>query len=454
MQRLSLKHSLLSVIPFALVACSSTNDWTKEPGPETPATFESASTQQVTIQESLLQLFDNEQLNAVVHAALENNPDLLRAQARMEESGYALTATRSALFPSLSASANGGYTQPAGGAETETYAASLDARWEVDIWGRVRSSAGAAKADFAALSADFNAARQSLAAQTMQAWFSLVSAEKLLDLDTRRVASFDSTFTLIERRFDLGEVTLSELDLARTDFENAKADLEASKNKRDQAARLLKTIAGEYPTANYTLETDWPALDRSLEPGIPSELLINRPDIQAAYQRLLAADKRITVTQAQLFPSFVLTATGGRRSNTLSDLSDSAFDSWTALANIAFTLFDAGQRNANISAANKRAEQAYYSYQSVVLNALRETENAISSENYLASEEQRRLAALAAARRSYERAQKDYEAGLSSILALLETQRRVFNTERSSITLHANRLSNRVSLALALGKAN
>lgn len=451
MKRLSFINTL--AVPFILTGCLTTSEWSEEPGLELPASYQQDVSYELEIMDSLLQLFDDPQLNLVVQNALENNPDLLRTRARLEEIGFSLKRARSNHFPIAGASANGRRSEATGAtSSTDTYSANLDASWEVDVWGRVRASVKASKADYAAAAADTEYAKQSLAAQTMQAWFALVAADKIQDLDQRRVSSFETTEKLVARRFDLGEASLSELSLAQTDLQNARADLESSTDRKGQAARRLQSIMGKYPSYGYGEKLKWPKLTATLSAGVPSDLLTARPDVVAAYQQVLASDARVKVSQAELFPSFRLTANGGRSGPELEDLADSAFNSWSAVASLATTLFDGGTRTANIGAANKRAEQAYYFYQSVVLNALREVENAIGSEYYLAREETARTAALEAAQRSLSRSQRDYETGLISLLSLLETQRRVFNTERQVINLKASRLNNRVSLALALGK--
>ena len=158
------------------------------------------------------------------------------------------------------------------------------------------------------------------------------------------------------------------------------------------------------------------------------------------------------VAYADLFPSFALTASGGRQSDRLEDLARSSFNTWSLLGDITTPIFEGGRLRAVLGVASKRAEQAYFNYQSTVLSALQEVENTLGSEHFLAAEESARLTALKSAQAAFQRAQRDYEAGVSDLLTLLEAQRGVFNTERQSINVHAARLNNRVALALALGK--
>ncbi|MDP4878923.1 MAG: TolC family protein, partial [Opitutales bacterium] len=210
-----------------------------------------------------------------------------------------------------------------------SYSAGLDARWEVDVWGGIRNSVKASKANNAALTANYEAAQQSLVAQSMQSWFNLITQGKLLDLAERRRDSLADTERLLTRQYESGTATLAALELARTDAANARADYQSATEDRNQAARALQTLLGQYPDASLIAARSWPALERTVPTGLPSELLLVRPDIVAAYQQILAADARVKVAYADLFPSFTLTASGGRSSDTLSNLGRSGFDVWS-----------------------------------------------------------------------------------------------------------------------------
>lgn len=432
-------------------SCSETPTLRTSPQNKLPANYTATRGSQLQITNSLLSLFSDQNLTTAVNASLKHNPDLKVAQAQLAEAGFNLKKSQSRLFPSLGASGSASRSQRNDGKITNNFSANLDATWEVDVWGRIRSGVNASSADQAAAAADYADARQSLAAQTMQAWFSLVAAEKSLELDQRRVDSFTDTEKLINRRFELGRASRADIALTLTDLANARADLQATKDTRDQAARRIQILTGGIPTAQLRAQS-WPDLDRSVPAGLPSDLLRRRPDLAAAYARILAADARVKVAHADLFPSFSLTVSGGRNSDTLSDLAHSSFNTWSLLGNLSAPLFDAGQRRAELGAAGQRAEQAFQRYQSIVLTALGEVENALGSELFLAREESRRIDALTTARRAARLTLRDYEAGTKDLLNLLEAQRRVFSTEQQTINVHAARLANRVTLALALGK--
>ncbi|MDQ8188881.1 efflux transporter outer membrane subunit [Roseibacillus persicicus] len=447
-------HPFLLLPTLFLIQCAPAPDsLSKRAGQVVPlpARYDGTSYPEPQIASSLLKLFNNPELNSLTRRALQQNPEVALSASRLAEAGFNLEKSRSALFPTLTGSTGLGKSRTSAGS-FDTFDYGLDASWELDVWGRLKNSTRASAFDQAAAAADLASVRQSIAAQTMQAWFDLVSTTKLLELAHRETESLESTRQLVERRFEAGTASFADLELTRADLENARADLERTLDSRDQAARRLKVFLGEYPDARLTSTGDWPSLSRGVPAGLPSDLLRNRPDIDAAYQRIRAADSRVKVAHADLFPSFSLTASTGQTSTSLSRLLLGKDGVYSLFANMSSPLYDAGQRQAELGAAGERAQQALESYRSTVLTAFREVEDALSSEHYLAREERARQTALAAARSAEKRTRRDYEAGLSDLLTLLESQRRVFSTEEQTITLHATRLNNRVALALALGK--
>ncbi len=454
--------SVLSLC-LLLVSCSSlpeTKTANKDEGLGIRGNYESGRAPVPELVESLGGLFKDSDLRSQMRLALANNPDIAAAAARLEEAGFNTRSAGAGRFPSLSAgagasrarsnSSGGGFDF--GSIINNRQSAALDAQWEVDVWGRVRAGVAAADASRDAAAGDYEAARQSIAAQTAQAWFDLVAAGKLSALAQQRLESFQSTSNLVNRRFELGTADFGALELARTDVETAVASINERKNARDQAARRLATLIGSYPGAGKRAES-WPSLTRGVSSGIPSTLLEQRPDIFSAYRRILAADANVKVAHRDLFPSFLLTSSGGQQSSALRDLADSNFTVWSIAANLSAPIVDGGRRRAELGAANARAKQALANYRSTVLNAFREVENALGSERYLENQEEATARALDAARGAEDRNLRNYESGLVEILTVLEAKRRRFTSEEDLIQLKNLRFQNRVALALALGKA-
>lgn len=427
---------------------------TRNKGLNIPGRYDATQPPVPEVAAGLLSLFSDKSLNSCVDRALQGNPDLKASAARLEESGFEMRKATAALVPALnlSGSANRSQSFTRGTRAIENrYTAGLDAQWEIDVWGRIRTDVRASASNRDALLADHASARESIAAQTMQAYFDLIANDHLLDLSKRRLTSFEKTYRLVKRRYEDGTEDLGNLDLARSDMESSRAEMARRSDSRDKSARQLAALTGSYPGAKFAARP-WPQLRRGVEAGIPSTLLMKRPDIDAAYQRIRAADSRVQVAHRDLYPRFSLTASGGGQSPALKDVLDSNFNVWSVATNLTAPLFDGGRRRAELGAANARAKEALANYQSIVINAFREVENALGSERYLVRQEQYHGNALGAARSAENRIQRNYESGLVEILTLLDTQRRAFDSEESLINTKALRYKNRVALALALGK--
>jgi len=415
-----------------------------------PTRFDTKQVPVPEIAQGLMSLFADPTLTSHVKRALRSNPNLQFSLARLEEAGFNTRKANAPRLPSLTANGTASRGK-LNGTSTGTYSGTLDSQWEIDVWGHIRAGVQAASLNEASLASEHEAARQSIAAQTMQAYFAMISAEKLLELSERRLQSFKKSVTLVNRRFEAGTGNLADVDLARTDLENARAQVNQRKNSRDQAARTLASLTGQYPNAKVTANT-FPSLKKNVPPGIPSTVMLKRPDLNAAYLEIRAADAQVTIAHRDLYPRFPLTASVGKQSSQLKKLLDSNFSVWSIASNFTAPLFDGGSRRSELGAANARAKQALASYRSTVLRAMQEVENALGSEYYLRKQQVAYQNALKAAQNAETQTQRNYENGLVEILTLLDAQRRSFNTEESLIQTTALRFQNRVSLALALGK--
>jgi len=458
----------LTPLPLLLIGLLLTGCVTKAPDAETrretsfpiPETYEAAvaaSRDQATpLADSLLALFGDPVLSNQVQQALNQNPGLLLTQARIAEAHYLAEQSGGGKKPTLSASGGAARLKfLPNTSSANRFKLGLDASWEVDVWGRIGAFETAADYNVEALRADLSAARESVAAQFMQAWFDRITQQQLLDLTERRIASFERTEDLIQERFEFGTGDLGDLDSAKTDTELAKADLPRQTEAVAKAERGMRGLIGGYPNAGAMQAGEGtpilPELESEIAAGLPSSLLLNRPDIRAAYQRILAADQRVVVASADRVPGLVLTGSLGQQSEALKNLIKSGFDVWSIASQLSAPIFDAGRLEMAERAAEARVAQAIHQYDGTVLGAFEEVENALGSEEALKQEQAQVILALEAARKAEEKIRGDYENGLSDILLLLDIQRRIFTTEERLINLQNNRLKNRIGLGLALG---
>ena len=337
-----------------------------------PARYDATPYPSPEIVRSLPSIFGGAQLRSLENRALRNNPNLLQAEARLNEAGFNLIQTRGALYPTLQAGAFRSQSRSVGltSGSLGLQGVNLDASWELDVWGRIKNDVAASASDQAAAAADYESAKQSLVAQVIQAYFNVIATNQLLDLARREKESFAETVALTERRFEGGTLRLADLELARTDALNASADIESRVDDRDAAARALKILLGDYPDTELAGADTWPSLRRSVPAGVPSSLLRSRPDVDAAYQRLRAADSRVKVAHAELLPNFSLTVSAGRTSTMLSELIKPSATVWSLAGNVAAPLLASGSLRAQLGVANTQAKQAFENYRGIALTAL------------------------------------------------------------------------------------
>ena len=435
--------------------CSHTPSAGRDPAFPVPEHWATAAEdgEGLEVTEGLLDLFDDHALQHLVRQVLTNNFDVRIAALRLEEADYQAAIAGASRLPQLEGGLTGGRMRTAGdmGSTRSTYEARLGVSWELDVWDRIGSLRDAAVADRTAVAEDLRALHESIAARAMQRWFDLIAAERLMANSRQKLTSFSDTADLITRRFEAGLGNFADADAARTDQSLAEAELASRTEARRQASRDLVVLTGAYPDPALVAHAEFPDLSHSIPADVPSDILRRRPDLQAAFQRIVAADKRMQASHRDLFPSFRLTAAGGQSSSELDALTNSSATFWSLLGGLSQPLFQANRLRNAYKQSQARAKRAYEEYSLAALNAFAEVEQALSQAKSLAMEEQKTSDALTLARRVYEKSLQDYEDGLLDVLTLLQSQRRIFDLEDRLVGVQRQRLQNRVQLALALG---
>ncbi len=393
-------------------------------------------------------------LTKIVRSALTNNLDLQGAAIRLRSAREGTIIGRAARLPDLTTSSNNSLTRT--NTDTfESFGLSLNSSWEADVWGRLRDLENASIADYEAAVADFRSARLSLAVNTAQAYCNLITAENQLTLARETLDSFQKNYQIIQRGYKLG--TLRPLDDAfgRSNIASAKASLESSQLNRQEAARTLQLLLGEYPD---TLIKSAPELPRipEIRAGIPSDLIERRPDLTASRLQIYVSAKQADAARKNLLPSFRLTANTGSSSSELRDLLDPSNLVSTIAGSITQRIFAGGELNARARQAFAANESDVRIYQQDVLQALREVESALDANQSLKEQEQHLLTEVENTALAEKWAESDFVEGLDvgnrpSILEVLEAQRRALNARSSLISLRNNRLQNHLDLLLALG---
>lgn len=436
----------LALLPLWLAACSVGPDYVRPPQ-ETPAAFKEwkAAEPAEPAQEKWWQVFADPVLDELEAQVEVNNQNLKLAEAQYRAARAGYESARSEFFPSLSLSGSrtraGGATAATGATAASTsYSVSASASWEVDVWGRIRRDVESAGAKAEASAADLAAAKLSTQALLAQTYIQLRAADSQLDL-LKRTAEADLRFLELTRN-RLAAGVASPLDVAEAEAQLGSAQTSAldTENTRAQLEHALAVLVGK-PPAEFSLapEARLPALP-PVPALLPSALLERRPDIAAAERRMAAANAQIGVATAAWFPTLNLTGTGGYKGAALSGLVSAPHRFWSLGPALAMTLIDGGARSAAIASASAAYDQAVATYRQTVLTAFQEVEDNLSSVRLLAQEAEAQGRALAAARRSREIAQNQYQAGVSSALNVVTAQTSELAAASNAVSIASRRL--------------
>jgi outer membrane protein, multidrug efflux system len=425
--------------------------------------------------------FRSAELQSLLEAAKEHNLDLKIAASRLAQAQTAIQQARSAGLPMLDlilspqrqkqnfvgfplSALGGGGSAPA---STEpqvtsnlvnTYRLTGQVQWELDLWGRIRAGTAAAVAAKEAADQDFRAAQASVGAAVVRAW--LVRQENLAqaNLATKAEQLANDTAQALEERFRSGQDQNgagslgAQVRLARSDAATAAASRLEREQAARQAERALAELCGSYPAAkNAKASPTFPTTDARPPAGLPSELLLRRPDILAAERRLAAQQARMKEAKRAIFPRLSLTANAGGSSNALRDVLNSDFGIWSLGGNVVQSILTGGQVRSEIAKRTAEESEALGTLQKTVLGAFREVEDALDAESTLASREAAVAEASKLATEADTEARNDFRQGIGDILTVLQAQQRAIQAESSLLTLKRLRLENRVQLHQALG---
>lgn len=412
--------------------------------------------------------FGDAKLNELVDEALRNNTDLVRAVARVDESRAALQSTNADRFPEVYGSASASRSritavgrQPLFGANPVggSYSASLNVQYEADLWGKYAKTSAAARADLLATEASRDTVRISVASQTAQSYFALRSLDASVEATRRLLDAQRESLDL--QRIRAKEGTLSEFDFARLAAEVAsnEARLPTLEKQRASAETALALLLGRSPRDVYAPNLARASVDDLRGPvqvivtpsGLPSELLLRRPDVRTAEQNLVAADARVAAARANYFPSITLTGAIGSQSAALSDLFTGPARIWSFAAALTQPIFQGGRLFAQTDQAIARQHQLEATYRDTVANAFKEVRDALvnldkSREAYEA--QTRRYEALSRARAL---SQVRYQNGYASLLDLIDADRQLLESVINQAEAERDQRDAAVDLFRALG---
>jgi len=392
-------------------------------------------------------------LRALVEAALDANRDLRVAALRVDRARAFYRIERADRLPSLSLQAGAAYSSPsAAGDPVGTYyqVGGLVAAFELDFFGRVKSLSDAALATWLATEQAARSARITLVAEVANAYLAERAYAEQLALAEQSLAAREATFALDRQRFDAGVASEATLRQTETLVESARVSVAVLTRSRGQAENALVLLVGG-PLGD--LPAPLPLVDQGLRTdgavGLPSTVLLERPDVRAAELQLKAANADIGAARAAFFPRISLTASAGLASADLLGLF--AGGVWSFLPSLTQPIFEFGKLRANLRVANIDRDIAVATYEKAIQTAFREVADALVARVPLDAQVEAQARLRDAEARRLELARQRYEAGASSNLELLDAERSLFDAERALVQARQLRLSNAVDLYRALG---
>ena len=469
--------SLIRVIPVALVlaGCSLAPEF-KQPEVEVPARYKElvpeergawkpAQPAEASPRGEWWKVFNDPALDQLEEEAIAANQNLQAAAARVEQARALVGVAKAARIPQVNAGFGPSRIQPTGvslglppGTDVDPYTAwraLLTVSYEVDLFGRVSDTINATRSDYESNVATFRSVTLALQADVAQTYFALRATDDELRILRETVDWRDENVRLLQRRFDLGDI--SELDLARakTEASNARTQAIGLERRRGELEHGLAVLLGKPPAA---LTIDPPPLVNELPAipaGLPSTLLERRPDIAAATRQMAAANSRIGVARSAFFPVLNLTAAGGFESADLADLFNWSSQTWLLgpLVGTILTapIIDGGRNRANLDRAKSALQESVALYRQQVLVAFAEVEDSLIALRTLDGQAQSNRDALASATRAARIADVRYKLGATSYLDVIEAQRTLLVVQRLDTQIRGARANSTVALIRALG---
>ncbi|MFA5394104.1 MAG: AdeC/AdeK/OprM family multidrug efflux complex outer membrane factor [Candidatus Ratteibacteria bacterium] len=452
-------------ILICLAGCSTLAPKYSQPEAPVPAQWPEGSASKVTAGSQAANIgwrefYVDEQLQKVIALALENNRDLRTAALNIEKARALYRIQRAELFPTVSATGLASRQHLPGevagtpkDVTIEQDSVSLGvSTWEIDFFGRVRSLKESALEQYLATEQARRSAQISLVAEVANVYMTLAIDREDLQLAEETLENQKASYDLIQRRFKSG--ISSEIDplQARTRIESARVDVARYTGQVVLDENALNLLTGSKVPPELLpgrLETGMTRND--IIAGLPSEVLLRRPDILQAENQLKAANANIGAARAAFFPRIALTGSAGTIGVELSDLFKSGSNTWTFAPQIVLPIFDSGARKANLKAAQVDFKIYLARYEKVVQSAFKEVADALSQRVTLDAQLAAQESLVQASREVFRLAGARYEHGIDSYLSILDAQRSLYAAQQGLLAIRLAKSANLVTLYKVLG---
>ncbi len=448
-----MKHiGLVSVLALSVSACSLAPHYV-QPTPPVAADWPVETPTTAGAELKWRNLFSDPALQAAINTALTQNRDLRVAVFNIDKARAQYGIQRANILPAINGSLSDAHVKAASTPEAETVSANLGlSAYEIDLFGRVRSLNKTALEAYLATEETRKAVQISLISSVATAWLNLASDADTLALSRRTLAGREDALKIAQGRARIG--VLNDLDLAQIEVlaENARVDVATNETKVDQDKAALTLLVGA-PLTDDQLPNGLKAglVADSLPVGLPSDVLLKRPDVLSAEHSLKSANANIGAARAAFFPRITLTGATGSSSSDLSGLFKSGTDTWSFTPALSVPIFEGGVNIAGLKSAKAGRDIAVATYEKTIQSAFSDVSQALAVRARIDERLSAQTAATAAAQRSLTLSQARYDNGVDSYLTLLDAQRTLYTAQQALIALQALKATNLVALYKALG---
>ena len=418
-------------------------------GVQPPAQWAVAGAGPATTADNWLATFKDEQLALAVHEALVHNDDLRAGAARVEQAMLYAKLAGAKLYPSADLLAKGGGKMS--GDSSGIQGGIISASWELDLWGRVRYGKAASAAQALSAQADFEYARQSIAALVAKSWFLAIEAGLQVEAARETIRGSEELVRLASDRLRVGVGGQEDVFVARAGVGGYRDALRQLDLGRTEAIRALELLLGRYPAAAAALSPRLPDYPGEVPSGLPSALLERRPDVVAAERRVAVAFNRIGEAKAARLPAIALTTSVSAISSDLFVLKDHSNPVWSVGANLLMPLFRGGALKTQVEIRTAEQKEAVAEYAAVGLRAFGEVESALAAEIAAREREKILTETLADNQQALGVVQTQFRVGSTDLRFVTQRQLAVSATTSALIRVQAEQRVQRVNLHLALG---
>lgn len=398
--------------------------------------------------------FVDPQVKILIGEALRNNRDLRMATLKMQEARAQYRVSDADRYPQLNAQSSGNWSGKLKGdtGSTREYEAGLNLSLDLDFFGRLKNMSEAERQNFFASEEARRAAHILLVSSVAQSYFKQRLAFAQLQVAEETLTNYERSYALVEKQLMTGSTNVLALEQARGVIESTRSDIAKRQGELAQAKNALQLLLGSYEKRpDDTLQDIGDLRAVTLPASLPSQILLQRPDIMEAEHALMAANANIGAARAAFFPSITLTSGIAGSSSDLTNLFTASSGMWNFIPKVELPIFNAGRNQANLDLAEIRQQQSVVNYEQKIQNAFKEVADALALRQSLADQISGQQRYLASLQITLQRARALYRNGAVSYIEVLDAERALFATRQTLLDLNYAQQVNEIALYTALG---